>query len=431
MHACAAWLQAAAARDEGERMVGEMAAATRQRAQAALQLEAVHAQATAWEQERRTRVNARRAELEALLGSVGTEITEITEISEITSTGAGVALKDDAGVAAPADADAALKSAREAVERASEALAQLREEASATLAQLQTRVRRSFTEAQAAAERVIEADAAAASSRARLDSAQQRAAALRASVSAWGWDALRLKAARALADAGEVSRQGILRDAAREAPTGVDIEADLARKGLVPLEQPFTFTVSKAGKDGLVTEEAAAEAGVHAEIAEIAEIDTSEAIVRSLQSVAQYMRASAMAARRRLDELPTRSEDQHAHGHTHAHGQPRGEGHVCGTCGQLVSADHLHAQHAALHAAAQAAEQAARASEAAASRAQAAADGARLASVLAQLGRVQSEMKAAEAARVSAEAEASARRDALKHRRAEAHSLEQESADYR
>jgi hypothetical protein len=218
-----------------------MAAATRQRAQAALQLEAVHAQATAWEQERRTRVNARRAELEALLGSVGTEITEITEISEITSTGAGVALKDDAGVAAPADADAALKSAREAVERASEALAQLREEASATLAQMQTRVRRSFTEAQAAAERVIEADAAAASSRARLDSAQQRAAALRASVSAWGWDALRLKAARALADAGEVSRQGIL----REAPAGVDIEADLARKGLVPLEQPFTFTVLK------------------------------------------------------------------------------------------------------------------------------------------------------------------------------------------
>jgi hypothetical protein len=250
-------------------------------------------------------------------------------------------------------------------------------------------------------------------------------------VSAWGWDARRLKAARALADAGEVSRQGILRDAAREAPTGVDIEADLARKGLVPLEQPFTFTVSKAGKDGLVTEEAAAKAGVHAEIAEIAEIDTSEAIVRSLQSVAQYMRASAMAARRRLDELPTRSEDQHAHGHTHTHGQPRGEGHVCGTCGQLVSADHLHAQHAALHAAAQAAEQAARASEAAASRAQAAADGARLASVLAQLGRVQSEMKAAEAARVSAEAEASARRDALKQRRAEAHSLEQESADYR
>ena len=431
MHACAARLQAAAARDEGERMVGEMAAATRQRAQAALQLEAVHAQATAWEQERRTRVNARRAELEALLGSVGTEITEITEI---TSTGAGVALKDDAGVAAPADADAALKSAREAVERASEALAQLREEASATLAQMQTRVRRSFTEAQAAAERVIEADAAAASSRARLDSAQQRAAALRASVSAWGWDALRLKAARALADAGEVSRQGILRDAAREAPRGVDIEADLARKGLVPLEQPFTFTVSKAGKDGLVTEEAAAEAGVHAEIAEIteiAEIDTSEAIVRSLQNVAQYMRASAMAARRRLDELPPRSEDQHAHGHTHTHGQPRGEGHVCGTCGQLVSADHLHAQHAALHAAAQAAEQAARASEAAASRAQAAADGARLASVLAQLGRVQSEMKAAEAARVSAEAEASARRDALKQRRAEAHSLEQESADYR
>ena len=424
-------LQAAAARDEGERMVGEMAAATRQRAQAALQLEAVHAQATAWEQERRTRVNARRAELEALLGSVGTEITEISEITEITSTGAGVALKDDAGVAAPADADAALKSAREAVERASEALAQLREEASATLAQMQTRVRRSFTEAQAAAERVIEADAAAASSRARLDSAQQRAAALRASVSAWGWDARRLKAARALADAGEVSRQGILRDAAREAPTGVDIEADLARKGLVPLEQPFTFTVSKAGKDGLVTEEAAAKAGVHAEIAEIAEIDTSEAIVRSLQSVAQYMRASAMAARRRLDELPTRSEDQHAHGHTHTHGQPRGEGHVCGTCGQLVSADHLHAQHAALHAAAQAAEQAARASEAAASRAQAAADGARLASVLAQLGRVQSEMKAAEAARVSAEAEASARRDALKQRRAEAHSLEQESADYR
>jgi hypothetical protein len=40
-------------------------------------------------------------------------------------------------------------------------------------------------------------------------------------------------------------------------------------------------------------------------------------------------------------------------------------------------------------------------------------------------------MKAAEAARVSAEAEASARRDALKQRRAEAHSLEQESADYR
>jgi len=218
-------------------MVGEMAAATRQRAQAALQLEAVHAQATAWEQERRTRVNARRAELEALLGSVGTEITEISEITEITSTAAGVALKDDAGVAAPADADAALKSAREAVDRASEALAQLREEASATLAQMQTRVRRSFTEAQAAAERVIEADAAAASSRARLDSAQQRAAALRASVSAWGWGAPRLKAARALADAGEVSRQGIL----REAPAGVDIEADLARKGLVPLEQPFTL----------------------------------------------------------------------------------------------------------------------------------------------------------------------------------------------
>ena len=92
------------------------------------------------------------------------------------------------------------------------------------------------------------------------------------------------------------------------------------------------------------------------------------------------MRASAIAATRRLDKLPPRSEDQHAAGHMHAHGQPRGEGHVCGTCGQLVSADHLHAQHAALHAAAQAAEQAARASEAAASRAQAAADGARLAS---------------------------------------------------
>ena len=37
-------------------------------------------------------------------------------------------------------------------------------------------------------------------------------------------------------------------------------------------------------------------------------------------------------------------------------------------------------------------------------------------------------MKAAETARVSAEVEASARRDALKHRRAEAHSLKQESA---
>ena len=129
---------------------------------------------------------------------------------------------------------------------------------------------------------------------------------------------------------------------------------------------------------------------MHAEIAEIAEIDTADVIVCSLQRVAQYMRTSAMAATRRLDELPPRSEDQHAHGHMHAHGhahghmhahgQPRGEGHVCGTCGQLVSADHLHAQHAALHAAAQAAEQAARASEAAASRAQAAADGARLAS---------------------------------------------------
>ena len=172
-----------------------------------------------------------------------------------------------------------------------------------------------------------------------------------------------------------------------------------------------------------------AEAGVHAEIAEIAEIDTADVIVCSLQRVAQYMRTSAMAATRRLDELPPRSEDQHAHGHTHTHGQPRGEGHVCGTCGQLVSADHMHAQHAALHAAAQAAEQAARASEAAASRAQAAADGARLASGVAQLGRVQLEMKAAETARVSAEVEASARRDALKQRRAEAHSLEQESAD--
>ena len=87
MHACAARLQFAAARDEGERMVGKMAADTRQRAQAALQLEAVHAQATAWEQERRTRVNARRAELETLLGTVGTEITLKV---------ADVALKDDA-----------------------------------------------------------------------------------------------------------------------------------------------------------------------------------------------------------------------------------------------------------------------------------------------------------------------------------------------
>ena len=148
---------------------------------------------------------------------------------------------------------------------------------------------------------------------------------------------------------------------------------------------------------------------MHAEIAEIAEIDTSEAIVQSPEW-AQYMRASAMAATRRLDKLPPRSEDQHAVGHMHAHGQPRGEGHVCGTCGQLVSADHLHAQHAALHAAAQAAEQAAeqaaRASEvAASSRAQAVADSACLASGLAQLGRVQLEMKAAETARVVVMAE--------------------------
>ena len=48
---------------------------------------AVHAQATAWEHERRTRVNARRAELETLLGTVGTEITLKV---------ADVALKDDA-----------------------------------------------------------------------------------------------------------------------------------------------------------------------------------------------------------------------------------------------------------------------------------------------------------------------------------------------
>ena len=88
--------------------------------------------------------------------------------------------------------------------------------------------------------------------------------------------------------------------------------------------------------------------GVHAEIAEIAEIDTADVIVCSLQSVAQYMRTSAMAATRRLDELPPRSEDQDAHGHMHAHDQPCGEGRVCRSCGQLVSADHLRTQHAAL-----------------------------------------------------------------------------------
>jgi len=61
-----------------------------------------------------------------------------------------------------------------------------------------------------------------------------------------------------------------------------------------------------------------AEAGVHAEIAEFAEIDTADVIVCSPQRVAQYMRTSAMAATRRLDELPPRSEDQDAHGHMHA-----------------------------------------------------------------------------------------------------------------
>eukprot|EP00900_Chrysochromulina_parva_P007660 jgi/Chrpa1/16896/Chrysochromulina_OHIO_Genome00022777-RA len=126
VHACAARLQFAAARDEGERMVGKMAADTRQRAQAAMQLE------------RRPRA------------------------------GHGVA--------------------------------------------------------------------------------QQRAAALRVSVSAWGWGAPRLKAARALADAGEVSRQGIL----REAPAGVDIEADLARKGLhgasAPWSEVLDLSVSYQGR---------------------------------------------------------------------------------------------------------------------------------------------------------------------------------------
>jgi hypothetical protein len=87
VHACAARLQFAAARDEGERMVGKMAADTRQRAQAAMQLERRPRAGHAWEHERRTRVNARRAELETLLGTVGTEITLKV---------ADVALKDDA-----------------------------------------------------------------------------------------------------------------------------------------------------------------------------------------------------------------------------------------------------------------------------------------------------------------------------------------------
>ena len=88
MHACAARLQFAAARDEGERMVGKTWRRTRGSGRRPpCSSSAVHAQATAWEHERRTRVNARRAELETLLGTVGTEITLKV---------ADVALKDDA-----------------------------------------------------------------------------------------------------------------------------------------------------------------------------------------------------------------------------------------------------------------------------------------------------------------------------------------------
>ena len=231
MHACAARLQFAAARDEGERMVGKTWRRTRGSGRRPpCSSSAVHAQATAWEHERRTRVNARRAELETLLGTVGTEITLKV---------ADVALKDDAdqslhprmrtrlsrGRGRPLNVRVRRLHSSERIDRPRSARWCV------------VRLQRHRPPPRGG----IEADAAAASSRTRLDSAQQRAAALRASVSAWGWGALRLKAARALADASEVSRQGIL----LEAPAGVDIEADLARKGLMPLEQPFTFTVLK------------------------------------------------------------------------------------------------------------------------------------------------------------------------------------------
>ncbi|KOO28335.1 hypothetical protein Ctob_004649 [Chrysochromulina tobinii] len=152
-------LQAAAARDEGERMVGEMAAATRQRAQAALQLEAVHAQATAWEQERRTRVNARRAELEALLGSVGTEITEITEItSTVSKAGKDGLVTEEA--AAEAGVHAEIAEITEIAEiDTSEAIesAAAEEQSKATLAAANERVRSATARAAEAAARAEEA----------------------------------------------------------------------------------------------------------------------------------------------------------------------------------------------------------------------------------------------------------------------------------
>ena len=88
MHAQATRLQAAAARDEGERMVGKMAGG---HAAGGAGRHAARAPSTrrpprgsnVW----RTRVKARRAELETLLGTVGTEITLKV---------ADVALKDDA-----------------------------------------------------------------------------------------------------------------------------------------------------------------------------------------------------------------------------------------------------------------------------------------------------------------------------------------------
>ena len=263
-----------------------------------------------------------------------------------------------------------LEEARAASEAASTALESRRNAMATVNANEGERVRDALAAAQNVRQSAMEADSLAARAQGDMHAANQRIDAMKASVKSWGWGKARLQAAKEAMAAGEKARLESL-DAAEAALGGA--------------------TYHQKGEDVGVDE------GV--EGSEI--LVRGLSLMRALESQLGEARGNAIAARQLASEVvvPPGADDA---------ADERG---ICGSCGQMVTMDHLRARRAELDSAADAAEGAAAQIEGAARRAREATDGHRLSLLQQQLTTLK-----AEAAQTATSAEAA--QEELKSRRA-------------
>ena len=398
--------------------MGELAALGREELRLSRAADAVEAQAASWEAERRARVARRQAELDELLrGQRGGGAVDVHGGDAVADD--SVLRGNEAGGNAPTAAEGAgeeqsVGDAQAAQQAASATLRARTDALSEELAANQRRVHGALAAVQAATEAVMAAEAVVVREEAKASAATARQAALRATAKAWGWDASRAKAARAMAAVGAERRRDVLFALATEAGLDTPLWDATAVASTAPAMSEEA-NGAQPGLDGVAVSEGAA-----------------AAIVRGLKASALAMRAAALASRHRVDDISMPVAPAGTHTARDGAGGSDGSAasdadggmRVCSSCGQSVAVEHLHAHHRELQAELAAAEAAAAASEAAHRRGQAAADGERVALLAAQLRASERDAATARAAHEEAEAARHAQHSVLAEQRAHVASLE-------